>query len=84
VFSFINNNGLPKTLLHSLGTSTECWCGAYKTEEDFKNLYNLSKDIYYKLVDIEDNNKNRYTFIYKNGRKKSLRNLEKQILKEKK
>lgn len=81
VVSFINNNGIPRTLLHSLGTSTECWCGAYKTEMDFKKLYDLNKDMFYKLVKVEEENKNRYTFIYKNGQKLPLRELEKQILK---
>ena len=82
VVSFINGNGLPKTLLHSLGTSTECWCGAYKTETDFKKLYELNRDMFYKLIDVEEGNKNRFTFIYKNGQKIPLRKLERQILKE--
>lgn len=81
VISFINNNGIPRTLLHSLGTSTECWCGAYKTETDFKKLYDLNRDMFYKLVEVEEENKNRYTFIYKNSQKLPLRELEKQILK---
>ncbi len=81
VISFINNNGIPKTLLHSLGTSTECWCGAYKTETDFMNLYKLNREMFYKLVKVEEKNKNRYTFIYKNGQKIPLRDLERQILK---
>ncbi|MBA7471653.1 Phosphoadenosine phosphosulfate reductase [subsurface metagenome] len=83
VTSFINSNGIPKTLLHSLGTSTECWCGAYKTEADFRKLYELNGNMFYKLVEIEEENKNRYTFIYKNGQKIPLRDLERQILKEK-
>jgi 3'-phosphoadenosine 5'-phosphosulfate sulfotransferase (PAPS reductase)/FAD synthetase len=84
VISFINNNGIPKTLLHSLlGSSTECWCGAYKTETDFRKLYDLNRDLYNKLVEVEEENKNRFTFIYKSGHKIPLRDLEKQILKEK-
>ncbi len=69
VVSLINSNGLPKTLLHSLGTSTECWCGAYKTEADFRKLYELNRDMFYKLAKVEKENKNRYTFLYKNGEK---------------
>ena len=84
VASLINSNGIPKTLLHSLGSSTECWCGAYKTEANFKKLYSLNKDIFHKLVNLEEANKNRYTFIYKNGEKLPLKKLEKQILREKK
>lgn len=82
VISFINSNGLPKALSHSMRTSTECWCGAYKTEADFKKLYELNRDIFYKLAKIEKENKNGYTFIYKNGQKIPLKDLEKQILKE--
>lgn len=82
VNSFINSNGIPKTLLHSLGTSTECWCGAYKTEADFKKLYELDRDMFHKLVKVEKENKNRYTFLYKNGQKIPLGDLERQILRE--
>ena len=82
VISFINSNGIPKTFLHSLGTSTECWCGAYKTETDFKKLYELDRNMFYKLVKVEEENKNKYTFIYKNGQKIPLRDLERQILKK--
>ena len=83
VGSLINSNGIPKTLLHFLGSSTECWCGAYKTETDFRNLYSLNKDIFQKLIEIENSNKNRYTFLFKNGEKLPLKKLEKQILKGK-
>ncbi len=83
VVSFINSNGIPKTILHSMGTSTECWCGAYKTEKDFVKLYELNKDMFYKLVEIEEGNKSGYTFLYKDGQKKTLRSLEKQILERK-
>ena len=82
VNSLINSNGIPRTLLHQLGTSTECWCGAYKTEKDFRKLYELNRDMFYKLAEIEDQNKNRYTFIYKRGQKTTLRDLERQILKK--
>jgi len=84
VISYINSNGIPKTMLHSLGSSTECWCGAYKTESDFRNLYNLNKDMFKKLARVEKENKNRYTFLYKKGRKIPLESLEKQILIERK
>ncbi len=83
VISLINCNGIPKTLLHSLGTSTECWCGAYKTEKDFKKLYDLNKDMFDKLVKVEKENKNHYTFLYKNKQKIPLKKLERQILKNK-
>jgi len=79
VLSLINSNGIPKTLLHSLGTSTECWCGAYKTEADFRKLYELNKDMFYKLVEVEELNRNKYTFLYENGHKKPLRSIERDL-----
>lgn len=79
VIQCVNNNGIPKTFLHSLGTSTECWCGVNKTEADFKKLYNLDRDMFYKLSKLEEGNKNGYTFLYKKGQKIPLRELEKQF-----
>jgi 3'-phosphoadenosine 5'-phosphosulfate sulfotransferase (PAPS reductase)/FAD synthetase len=81
VISYVNGNGIPKTFLHSLGTSTECWCGAYKTKSDFEKLFNLDKDMFYKLVEVEEENKGRYTFIYENGQKISLKELAKTLKK---
>jgi len=82
VVSFINRDGIPKTLLHSMGTSTECWCGAYKTESDFRRLYDLDRNLFYKLAGLEQQSKTTYTFLYKKGEKISLRDLEKDILRE--
>lgn len=82
VDSFINQNGIPKTLLHSLGSSTECWCGAYKTESDFRNLYDLDRELFHKLAELENKSPSGYTFIYKGGRKKPLTELERLILEE--
>ncbi|MEW6614028.1 MAG: phosphoadenosine phosphosulfate reductase family protein [Thermodesulfobacteriota bacterium] len=81
VISYVNSNGIPKTFLHSLGTSTECWCGAYKTKSDFEKLFNLDRDMFYKLVEVEEENKGRYTFIYENGQKISLKELAKTLKK---
>jgi len=79
VNSLINSNGIPKTLLHSLPSSTECWCGAYKTETDFRKLYELNVDFFYKLVEVEEQNQSGYSFIYKNGCKKPLREIAREI-----
>lgn len=81
VISYVNSNGIPKTFLHSLGTSTECWCGAYKTKSDFEKLFNLDRNMFYKLVEVEEENKGRYTFIYENGQKISLKELAKTLKK---
>jgi 3'-phosphoadenosine 5'-phosphosulfate sulfotransferase (PAPS reductase)/FAD synthetase len=79
VTSFLNNDGIPKTFLSSLGTSTECWCGAYKTEEDFEMLYGLDKDMFHKLAEVEEESNTRYTFLYKKGKKIPLADLERKI-----
>jgi len=82
VISYINSNGIPKTFLHSLGTSTECWCGAYKTKSDFEKLYELDKNMFYKLVELERKNKNGYTFLYENGKKIPLSHIAKELNKK--
>ncbi len=84
VISFINNNGIPKTLLHSVGTSTECWCGAYKTKSDFEKLYELDRDMFKKLVEVERRNKSGYTFIYKDGQRIRLSHIAKGLRKRNK
>ncbi len=83
VISYINSDGIPKTILHSLGSSTECWCGAYKTESDYRKLYDLNREMYRKLSKVEEDNRFRYTYLYKDGTRIPLRDLEKKILKEK-
>jgi 3'-phosphoadenosine 5'-phosphosulfate sulfotransferase (PAPS reductase)/FAD synthetase len=74
---FVNKNGLPKSYLHALGSSTECWCGAYKRKSDFEKLYDLDKSMFYKLVKVEEQNRNGYTFLYKNGERIPLKTLVK-------
>ncbi|MCX6639508.1 MAG: phosphoadenosine phosphosulfate reductase family protein [bacterium] len=81
VFSFINKNGVPKTLLHQMSSSTECWCGAYKTESDFRKLFEINEDMFHKLSGVEEQNINGYTYLYKNGQKIPLKELEAKILK---
>lgn len=85
VMSFNNSNGIPKTLLHSMGTSTECWCGAYKTEDDFRKLYDLNREMFNKLSELEGEIKTGYTFLFnkRTREKKPLKVLEKEILRDK-
>jgi 3'-phosphoadenosine 5'-phosphosulfate sulfotransferase (PAPS reductase)/FAD synthetase len=77
VKTYVNRNGLPKSYLHALGSSTECWCGAYKRKSDFEKLYELNKEMFYKLVKVEEQNRNSYTFLFKNGERIPLRSLVK-------
>lgn len=67
--------------MNSLSTSQECWCGVYKNEVDFEKLYEMNRKMFKKLSIVEDENKSGYTFLYKNGKRISLRELEKKILK---
>lgn len=77
VNAYVNGNGLPKSYLHSLGSSTECWCGAYKRKSDFEKLYGLNRDMFRRLVKVEEQNRNGYTFLYKNGQRIPLKTLVK-------
>ena len=82
VISYVNSNGIPKTSLHSLGTSAECWCGAYKTKSDFEKLYDLDRKMFSKLDEVERKNKSGYTFIYENGQRISLSDIVKELKKK--
>ncbi len=75
VTAFINKNGIPKNIHHSLGTSTECWCGAYKRKSDFEKLYHINPEMFLKLMKTEENSKTGFTFLYKKGKKIPLRSL---------
>lgn len=75
VSAFINKDGIPKSVHHSLGTSTECWCGAYKRQSDFEELYRINPAMFKNLMKAEENNKSGFTFLYKDGKKTPLRSL---------
>jgi hypothetical protein len=79
ITDYIEKRSLPPGLSAELNTSGECWCGAYKNKHDFIRLYALDKEIFEKLCDVEQSNKNGFTFIYEKGKKISLRELEKEI-----
>ena len=73
--TYLNSNGLPKNPLHSIGCSMECWCGAYKRKSDFEKLHEINRDMFRKLVKVEEQNRNGYTFLYKNGQRIPLKTL---------
>lgn len=75
VSAFINKNGIPKNIHHFLGTSTECWCGAYKRKSDFEELYRINPEMFIKLMKAEEKNKSGFTFLYKDGKKIPLKSL---------
>jgi len=81
VISTISNNGLSEKMVNSiLNTSTECWCGAYKKEGDFRRLYELSPRLFGRLVELEEKSKSGFTFVYRDGKHISLRELKQSIL----
>lgn len=72
VYSRACVQGLPERPHLDLGSSTECWCGAYKTRSDFEALHRLNPSLYDKLEQVEANNKFGFTFIYEKGERISL------------
>jgi len=80
VHLYMEKRKLPKSPSFSLGSSSECWCGAYKKRKDFEGLYRLHPEIYKKLEEVERHNKNGFTFIYENGKRISLKDLRKEMM----
>lgn len=76
VQEYIENNDLPLSPAANLNTSAECWCGAYKARDDFEALLKVHPEIFDKLVEVEDAQKGKYTFLYENGERIPLRSLK--------
>jgi 3'-phosphoadenosine 5'-phosphosulfate sulfotransferase (PAPS reductase)/FAD synthetase len=76
VESYIERNNLPRSPASQLGTSAECWCGAYKCPADFRKLLDIHPDIFGKLVEVEEAQGGKYTFIYKKGKRIPLASLK--------
>lgn len=74
----VRRSGLPEGPGKELGCSAECWCGAYKTRGDFEKLLEVHPEIFDKLVEVEEAQKGRFTFIYENGQRVPLKSLTKQ------
>jgi len=72
---YIERNKLPKDPTAELGTSGECWCGAYKCRADFEKLLEIHPDIFEKLVEVEEAQRGKYTFIYEKGKRVPLGSL---------
>lgn len=81
VLSYVMNNPvLASRQSLDFNSSTECWCGAYKTESDYRTLYRVNNEVFSRLADLEEGNGGGYTFIYHGGSKKTLRQVESEIL----
>jgi len=75
VSSYIEDKRLPKSPAADLGCSAECWCGAYKKRSDFEKLLKVHPEIFDKLVEVEEAQNGRYTFVYEKGQKVPLSSL---------
>jgi len=76
VDDYIKRNNLPKSPGADLGTSAECWCGAYKCKSDFETLLEVHPEIFDKLVEVEKAQLGKYTFIYEKGKQIGLSTLK--------
>ena len=75
VDNYIASKGLPESPTAKLGTSGECWCGAYKCRNDFEELLQIHPEIFDKLVDVEKAQRGKFTFIYEKGSQIPLESL---------
>jgi 3'-phosphoadenosine 5'-phosphosulfate sulfotransferase (PAPS reductase)/FAD synthetase len=76
VDSYIERRGLPPNPTANLGTSGECWCGAYKRRPEFEALLDVHPGIFDKLVEVEEAQRGKYTFIYEDGERVPLSSLK--------
>jgi len=72
VEGYVKKRKLPRSPAVDLGTSAECWCGAYKCKADFEKLLDVHPEIFDKLIEVERAQKGRYTFLYKKGQRVRL------------
>lgn len=75
VEKYIRQHHLPESPTAHLNTSAECWCGAYKCRADFEALLDVHPEIFHKLVEVEEAQRGKYTFIYTNKQRIPLKSL---------
>ncbi len=76
--NYIDRYELSRGPTEELRCSGECWCGAYKGRADFKILLSTRPDIFDKLVEVEEAQRGKYTFIYEKGKRVPLGSLKAQ------
>lgn len=76
VKNYIQDHDLPRSPTAELNTSAECWCGAYKTKSDFRALLSVHPEIFDKLVEVEQAQNGKFTFLYECGRRIPLFSLK--------
>jgi 3'-phosphoadenosine 5'-phosphosulfate sulfotransferase (PAPS reductase)/FAD synthetase len=74
---YIEKQSLPVSPAANLNTSAECWCGAYKSRKDFEALLSIHPEIFDKLVEVEEAQKGRFTFLFEEGEQIALHSLKK-------
>lgn len=78
VIEYLRRHNLPENPLYSKGfkRATECWCGVFKSVEEFKLLLRGYPEFFEKLVDLEASMRNGGSFLFKQGKKVYLRDLK--------
>ncbi len=69
---YIRRKRLPESPAVKLNTSAECWCGAYQGRDDFEALLSMHPEIFDKLMEVENAQKGKYTFLFENGQQVPL------------
>jgi 3'-phosphoadenosine 5'-phosphosulfate sulfotransferase (PAPS reductase)/FAD synthetase len=75
VARYLARKRLPKSPVAHLGCSAECWCGAYKKRADFEGLLKVHPEIFEQLVEVEEAQNGRFTFLYEKGARVPLATL---------
>lgn len=76
--SYFERMDLPQHPTASLGSSGECWCGAYKCRRDFEELLRLHPEIFDNLIEVEEAQKGSYTFVYEKRTQVTLKSIKAQ------
>jgi 3'-phosphoadenosine 5'-phosphosulfate sulfotransferase (PAPS reductase)/FAD synthetase len=66
---YIRRENLPESPAVRLNTSAECWCGAYQGKDDFESLLSMHPEIFDKLLEVENAQKGKYTFLFEKGQR---------------
>jgi len=78
VLEYLKRHNLPENPLYSKGfkRATECWCGVFKSVEEFRLLLRGYPEFFEKLVNLEASMRNGGSFLFKQGKKVYLRDLK--------
>lgn len=76
---YLHSEGLPLNPLYAKGfrRAAECWCGLYKSPEEFLILKRECPELFNRLLELEGKMRNGGSLLYTHGKKIYLRNLAK-------